>query len=55
MLEINGKSTWERQLVVMVVIIGRIVAKTCFGRKVGMGSRSNCLFEEACKSFAIRQ
>ena len=27
----------------MVVIIGRIVAETCFRRKVGIGSRSHCL------------
>ena len=28
----------------MVVIIGRIVAETSFRRKVGIGSRSHCLF-----------
>ena len=37
----------------MVVIIGRIVAETCFRRKVKIGSRSHCLLGEACKSLAI--
>ena len=37
----------------MVVIMGRIVAETCFKRKVGIGSRSQCLLVEACKSLAI--
>ena len=40
-------------LVDMVVIIGRIVAKTCFRRKVEKRSRSHCLLQEACKSLAI--
>ena len=42
---------WER--FTMVVIIGRIVAETCFIKKVGIGSRSHCLLGEACKSLAI--
>ena len=42
---------WER--LIMVVIIGRINAETCFRRKVGIGSRSHCLIGEAFKSLAI--
>ena len=37
----------------MVVIIGRIVAETCFRRKVMIGSRSHCVLGEACKSLVI--
>ena len=37
----------------MVVIIGIIVAKICFRKKVGIGSRSYCLLGEVCKSLAI--
>ena len=37
----------------MVVIIGGIVAETCFSRKVGIGLRSHCLLGEACTSLAI--
>ena len=37
----------------MVVIIGGIVAETCFRRMVGIGSRSHCLLGEAYKSLAI--
>ena len=37
----------------MVVIIRRIVAENCFRKKVEIGSRSHCLFGEACKSLAI--
>ena len=37
----------------MVVIIGRIVAETCFRKKVGIASRSHCLLGEACTSLAI--
>ena len=49
----HGKSTVNRERITMAVIIGRIVAETSFWRKVGIGSRSHCLFEEACKSLAI--
>ena len=53
LLEMHGESTcrWER--FTMVVIIGRIVAETCFRRKAGIGSMSHCLLGEACKSIAI--
>ena len=37
----------------MVVITGRIVAVTSFRRKVGLVSRSHCLFGEACNCLAI--
>ena len=37
----------------MVVIIGRLVAETCFRRKMGIGSRSRCILGVACKSLAI--
>ena len=43
----------DRERFTMVVIIGRIVAETCFMRRVGIGSSSHCLLGEACKSFAI--
>ena len=43
----------HRERFTMVIIIGRIFAETCFWRKVGIGSRSHCLFGEACKSLAI--
>ena len=43
----------DRERLTMVVIIGRIVAETCFRRKVGIGLRSHCLLGEACKSLAI--
>ena len=36
----------------VVVIIERIVAETCFRRKVVIGSRSHCLLGEACKKFS---
>ena len=42
-----------RERLTTVVIIGRIVAETCFRRKVGIGSRSYCLLGEAYKSLAI--
>ena len=48
-----GKVPVDRERFIMVVIIGRIVAQTCFKRKVGIGSRSHCLLGEACKSLAI--
>ena len=34
----------------MVVIIGRIVAETCFRRNVGIGSKSHFLLGQACKN-----
>ena len=43
----------DRDRFIMVVIIGRIVAETCFRMKVELGSRSHCLLGEACKSLAI--
>ena len=43
----------DRERFIIVVIIGSIVAETCFRRKVGIGSRSDCLLGEACKSLAI--
>ena len=43
----------DKERLTMVVIIGRIVAETSFRRKVEIGSRSHCLFGEACKSLAI--
>ena len=43
----------DRERFTMVIIIGKIVAETCFRRKVGIGSRSHCLLGEACKSLAI--
>ena len=42
----------DRERLTMVFIIGRIVAETCFRRKVGIGSKSHCLLGEACKSLA---
>ena len=48
-----GKVPVDRERLTIVVIIGRIVAETSFRRKVGIGSRSHCLLEEACKSLAI--
>ena len=49
----HGKVPVDRERLTMVVIIGRIVAETCFKRKVGIGSRLHCLLGEACKSLAI--
>ena len=43
----------DRERFTMVVIIERIVAETCFMRKVGIGSRSHSLIGEACKSLAV--
>ena len=43
----------DRERLTMVVIIGRIVAETCFRRKMGIGSRSHCLLGEICKSLVI--
>ena len=48
-----GKVPVDKERFIMVEIIGRIVAETCFRRKVGIGSRSHCLLGEACKSLAI--
>ena len=45
LLEMNEESNCR---FTMVVIIGRIVAETCFRRIVGMGSRSQYLLGEAC-------
>ena len=52
-LNCMGKVPVDRERLTMVVIIGRIVAETCFRKKVGIGSRSHCLLGEACKSSAI--
>ena len=41
----------DRERLTMVVIIGRMVAETCFRRK--LETRSHCLLGEACKSLAI--
>ena len=38
-----GKVPVDRERFPMIVIIGRIVAETCFRMKVGIGSRSYCL------------
>ena len=43
----------DRERFTMVVIIGSIVAETCFSKKVGIRSRTHCLLGEACKSLAI--
>ena len=48
-----GKVPVDRERFTMVVIMRRIVAETCFRRKVGIGSRSHCLLEEACERLAI--
>ena len=48
-----GKVPVDTERLTMVVVIGRIVAENLFRRKVGIGSRSHCLFGEACKSLAI--
>ena len=52
-LKCVGKVHVDRERFTMVVIIGRIVGKTCFRRKVEIGSLSHCLLEEACTSLAI--
>ena len=36
-----------------MVVMGRIVAETCFMRTERIGWRSHCLLGEACKSLAI--
>ena len=43
----------DRERFIMVEIIGRIIAETCFRRKVGIWSRSHCLLGESCKSLTI--
>ena len=48
-----GEVPVDRKRLTMVVNIGRIVAETCFRRKVGIGSRLHCLLGEACKSLVI--
>ena len=48
-----GKVPVDMEIFAMGVIIGRIVAETCFRRNVGIGSRSHCLLGEAFKSLAI--
>ena len=52
-LKCMGKIPIDKERFTMVVIIRRIVAETCFRRKVGIGSRSHCLLGETCKSLAI--
>ena len=52
-LKCMGKVPVDRERLTMVVIIGRIVSETSFKRKVWIGSRSHCLFGDACKSLAI--
>ena len=42
-----------KEMLTIVVIIGRMVDETCFKRKVGMGSRSHWLFGEACTILKI--
>ena len=49
-LKCIGKVSVDRARFTMVFIIGRIVAETCFRRKVGIGSKSHCSLGEACKS-----
>ena len=48
-----GKVPVDRERFTMVDIVGRIVAETCFMRKVGIGSTSHYLLGKTCKSFAI--
>ena len=48
-----GKVPVDRERFTMVIIIGRMVAETCFRRKVGIGSRSDYLLGEAYKRLAI--
>ena len=48
-LKCMGKVPVDREILPMVVIIGRIVVETSFRRKVGLGSRSHCLFERHAK------
>ena len=43
----------DRERFTVDVIIGRIVAETCFMRNVGIGSRSHRLLGEAYKIGAI--
>ena len=43
----------NRERFTAIVIIGRIVSKTWFRRKEGIGSSLHCLLGEACKSLAI--
>ena len=50
-LKFTGKIPVDRERFT-IVIIGRIVAETCF-RRVGIGSRSHCLLGEACKNLVI--
>ena len=52
-LKCMGKVHVDSEKLIMIFIIGRIVAETSFRRTVGIGSRSHCLLEEACKSLAI--
>ena len=52
-LKCMGKVPVDRERLTMVVIIERIVAETCFRRKVGIGSRLHCLLGEACKRLTI--
>ena len=47
-----GKVPVNKERFTMVVMLGRIVAETCFRRKVWLRSRSQCLLGEACKSLA---
>ena len=49
----HGNVPIDRDILTMVVIIGRIVAETSFRRSMGIGSRSYFLLGEACKSLAI--
>ena len=48
-----GKMSVDREIFTIVNIIRRIVAETCFRRKVGIGSRSHCILREACKTLPI--
>ena len=53
LLEMHGKSTCRQERLTTVVIIGRIVAETCFMTEAETGLRSHCLLGEASKSLAI--
>ena len=48
-----GKVHVYRQRFTMVFIMARIIAETCFMRKMGIVPRLHCLLGEACNSLAI--
>ena len=47
-----GKVPVDREIFIMVVIIGRIVAETSFRRKVGIGSRVTLLIRRGMQEFS---